>query len=384
MRPLLRPLLLGAALLGACTSSTEVLPDQDAVDAAAQFERLADDALRAGAEPGVANAYHEIGLALSRNGRVSPVTIVIDGTSLEFLATAQQTELPAGPACTGVQSFCLTLPPLRSVIAWEKSNPRRVVQVTRSARTTTIGDATLVGSPMVVPGISGLMYFDGTSGTFIGRSGTQSIGDPTLSSTPCRTTSLPAGPVATPEIIRCTQAEFTASFSGTVGVPAFPIRGNTATGTHTIAMAQQPVHGARVELLMPFICFACDGYPREALPPVSFPAGALHTSLTATATASLVTLELRVTNPLTEPATLQFSSGQQYDFRVRRLDGSVVWVWSADKLFTAALTSRTLGPGETVTFTESWTPTAHGTLIAEGRLASTSHFAAASAAFTVP
>ncbi|MFL5507755.1 MAG: BsuPI-related putative proteinase inhibitor [Gemmatimonadales bacterium] len=383
MRPLLRPFLLGAALLGACTSSTEVLPDQEAVDAAAQFERLANDAHRAGAEPSVVNAYHEIGVALSRNGRVSPVTIVIDGTPLEFLATAQQIEFPAGPACTGVESLCLTLPPLRSVVAWEKSNPRRVVQVSGSASTTTIGDATLAGTAMSVPGISGLMYFDGTSGTFIGTSGTQHIGDPVTSTTPCHTASLPPSPMSAPEFMRCTRAEFTASFDGTVGVPAFPIRGNTASGTHTISMAQQPVRGARVELLAT-PCFPCEDYPREALPPVNFRAGALQAYLTATATASLVTLELRVTNPRTEPVTLQFSSGQQYDFRVRRLDGTVVWVWSADKLFTAALTSRTLGPGETVTYTATWTPTARGALLADGRLTSTSHFAVGTTSFGVP
>ena len=117
--------------------------------------------------------------------------------------------------------------------------------------------------------------------------------------------------------------------------------------------------------------------------PLTLPEGTLDAVVTATATSSAVTLQLQVTNPQSAPVTLEFSSGQQYDFQVRRPDGAVVWTWSADKVFTAALTSRTLAAGETLTFRETWSPTERGTLIAEERLTSTSHVAAATAGFTI-
>jgi hypothetical protein len=378
MRPLLRTLLLGAAtLVGACTSSTEIFPDQDAVNAAAQFQRLAEDAFRAGADPDVSSAYRDIGVAISRTGHVSPVTIDIDGAPLDFLATAQQIEMAIGPACTSPQS-CLTLPPLRSVIAWEKANPRRVVQVTVSGWSAVGHEAAAVATT-----VAGLLYFDGAGGTYVGTGGAQRIADPALTDVPCRTTTAPS-PGSEADLTRCTLAEFSASFNSTVGVPPFPIRANTATGTHTIVMAPQPMHGARLQVALPSTCEFCAGYPPPTLPPVNLQGGALRATLSASATASLVTLELRVTNPRTDPVALQFNSGQQYDFRVRRIDGSTVWTWSADKGFTQALTSRTLAPGETVTYTTTWTPTVHGPVIADGRLTSTSQFAAASAAFTVP
>ena len=69
---------------------------------------------------------------------------------------------------------------------------------------------------------------------------------------------------------------------------------------------------------------------------------------------------------------------------MRRLDGTTVWTWSADKAFTGALASRTLGAGETVTYAATWVPTEHGRFVAEGRLTSTSYPAVSAAALVVP
>jgi hypothetical protein len=66
-----------------------------------------------------------------------------------------------------------------------------------------------------------------------------------------------------------------------------------------------------------------------------------------------VALTLAVINAGRAPVTLQFSSGQKYDFEVRRA-GQVVWRWAADRMFTQALTSMTLAPGERKAFTETW------------------------------
>jgi hypothetical protein len=66
-----------------------------------------------------------------------------------------------------------------------------------------------------------------------------------------------------------------------------------------------------------------------------------------------VALTLTVTNGSRSPVTLEFSSGQKVDFEVRR-GGQAVWRWSADRMFTQALTSLTLAPGERKVFTETW------------------------------
>jgi hypothetical protein len=61
-----------------------------------------------------------------------------------------------------------------------------------------------------------------------------------------------------------------------------------------------------------------------------------------------------------------------------------VWRWSIDKAFTLALTSRTLAAGQSVTYTEHWTPAASGVYTAQAFLTSSSHRAASFAAFGVP
>lgn len=66
-----------------------------------------------------------------------------------------------------------------------------------------------------------------------------------------------------------------------------------------------------------------------------------------------VILRLTVINTSRAPVTLQFASGQHYDFEVRRA-GETVWRWSAGRMFTQAVTSLTLRPRERQVFTETW------------------------------
>jgi Intracellular proteinase inhibitor len=70
-----------------------------------------------------------------------------------------------------------------------------------------------------------------------------------------------------------------------------------------------------------------------------------------------VTFALTVTNSTSAPETLNFRTSQEYDFIVRAADGTAVWQWSCHKLFLAAEHTRTIGPGETVTFTAQWDQT---------------------------
>jgi len=78
---------------------------------------------------------------------------------------------------------------------------------------------------------------------------------------------------------------------------------------------------------------------------------------------------LQVTNSRSTPATLEFSSGQSYDFVVRQGEREV-WRWSADQMFTQALRSQTLGTGETLHYQAVWHPGAgtHGEFTVTGIL----------------
>jgi len=95
---------------------------------------------------------------------------------------------------------------------------------------------------------------------------------------------------------------------------------------------------------------------------------------------------LQVTNATQGPLTLEFRSGQSYDFSVTDA-GRPVWSWSQEMMFTQALRSETLAPGETREYRESWHPSAElrGRLLtATARLTSSSHPVERSQAFRLP
>lgn len=66
-----------------------------------------------------------------------------------------------------------------------------------------------------------------------------------------------------------------------------------------------------------------------------------------------VAMTLRLRNAGDEPVRLQFATGQTHDFIVQQ-NGAEVWRWSAGMAFTQAVTSLTLLPDETRTFTATW------------------------------
>ena len=114
--------------------------------------------------------------------------------------------------------------------------------------------------------------------------------------------------------------------------------------------------------------------------------GPLVTTLSVEATADSVRFLLQVTNATQAPVVLEFRSGQSYDFTVR--DGATtVWSWGADMMFTQALRSMSLAPGETRSFTESWRPPASlrgRALTATAQLTSMSHPVERTQAFRLP
>lgn len=381
MRHTVRAVAVAAVVsLTACGgTATETLADADAQRAAAEFDHIADSLMSAGADASLTYAYRGLAGAV-RVGHPSPVSITIDGTPTSFLAVARDIDWERTGACAEPGSLCLMAPPLRSMIAWDRATPRRVVQLTATPGGMPIGalyPGTTMGAFMNTATLS---YLDGAGGMYLGTDGTQSISDPVRSSTPCFTTTFPTiSPGGT-----CVLADFTVSFSGTVAPPPVVISRNTATGTHTLAMASQPVAGSSVLLSGSCTLCAGSGYPTGWLPPINLFGAMLPSQLTASVGPTGVTLTFAVLNPGTAPVELHFTSGQQYDFRIRTAGGAPVWTWSANKSFIAALSSRTLAPNETLTYTEQWTPVQPGSYVALGSLVSSSHHAEAAAAFLVP
>ena len=92
-----------------------------------------------------------------------------------------------------------------------------------------------------------------------------------------------------------------------------------------------------------------------------------------------------VWNPTTQPAEVNSATSQVYDFFITdAATGARVWTWSADKGFFQALTSRTIPPNGSLTFTEKWKPAQKGNYVALGSLVSMSHRAGATTAIVVP
>ncbi|RYG66401.1 hypothetical protein EON80_15500 [bacterium] len=72
-------------------------------------------------------------------------------------------------------------------------------------------------------------------------------------------------------------------------------------------------------------------------------------------------LQVSVRNTTKETAKLQFNSGQKYDFSARKAgENELSWLWSMDKIFTQALSSQEVKPGEVISFKGSWPSPAAG------------------------
>ena len=112
----------------------------------------------------------------------------------------------------------------------------------------------------------------------------------------------------------------------------------------------------------------------------------LVTTLSVQPSADSVRFLLQVTNATQAPLTLHFRSGQSYDFAVSD-GGRPVWTWSQEMMFTQALRSVTLAPGETRAYAETWRPAASlrgRQLSVTARLASSSHPVERTQAFRLP
>lgn len=362
----------------ACRSDVPTAPlGDDAARAVNVFTQLADSVARSGGDSSLVAAYGSLANAVRQGGRVSPIVISVDGVATTFLATAQQTEIgltalgcPAGALCP-VRFVAL---PMRSLVAWQQDDPRRVVQLSSTSDADPIAAyiyPTFAAFPYPV---ASLVFIDGKGGTFFGTSGSQKF-SVALSDSACVATG-PSGVTATNTYVppRCTQATFAVSFSGKAEPSSFLARNNTASGSHAFAMAPQAIRGARFEL--PIVT--------TPLPPITVtPTASLPATLSAKVD-SVVTLTLTVSNPSSATTDVIFGSGQQYDFTVGDANGSLLWRWSTGMAFTQVVSTRSVAANGSLVFTAQWKPTSRGTLIATGSLVSISHGASAKISLVVP
>ncbi|MEP6729271.1 MAG: BsuPI-related putative proteinase inhibitor [bacterium] len=365
------------SFVAACTSDSNTSPTQsDAARAVIMFRQLADSVSRSGGDAQLGGAYASLAEVVRMGGRISPVIITVDGVATPFSATALYTEVNTTPPCA-VQ-VCSTIKQvsiLRTLIAWQDNDPRRVVELSSEADTNAI-HAYVLPVTVAYPGTSAaLAFFDGKGGMFFGTSGTQTFGV-TTSELPCTSAApAPFTPAIFPAPPLCTQANFSVAFNATAEPSRFLASKNNATGTHTFSMSAQPVLGARFQLsaIVP------------PLPPIIVTPSAALPATISVKVDSVVTLTLTVTNPSSSPVTVNFNSGKHYDFIIMdATNRALIWRWGMGMMFTQALSSETIPGNGKLEYTTQWKPANSGQYIAVGSLVSFSHLAEAKAPFTVP
>ena len=379
-----------ASLLAACSgdSTAPLETDTDAALAAQKFSQLADSVTRNGGDADVGSAYSGIAGILRMGGRITPITLTIDGTERPFIAAAMTTETTIDDCPAPLNCFA---PPqtyvVRSLIAWDKGNPKRLVQLSSSSNDEQIGAIFDPSALALYVRMASLIYMDGAGGVYVGTSGTQKF-DVTKSAHPCVTVTDSSKTGITRPKGTCTLADHTVTFSGKAEVPPFLLASGTAKTTHSIAMSAQTVAGTRhaFTVTYPKCDTACvkpiDSLPKP--PVVVRPSNELPAKLSATLD-SVVTLKLVVANPSKDPIKVEHSSGQKYDFvAIDSATGRQAWRWSADKSFIAALVTQSVPAGGTLTYVERWRPPGKGLYLLHGSLVSTSHRADAYTTIVVP
>lgn len=387
MRSRLPTLLASLAFVVAGCSSEPTVPNDRAAatDAAQTLLHLADSLAANGGSASEVGAYRGLASQLVGSGRLSTVTISVDGTPAEFLATAQ--ELQTGGCPPGAMCTLMATLPIRWFSAWQKDHPRRMVQLFAPSGMPVAGDMPLYDGNTPVAALRGLLYLDGAGAMYGGTTTSQSV-SVTTSDTPCPTRDNPQPGVY--PVWTCKLADFTVAFEGVAtlmpldDMEAVPLAASAASAapSHHLTMASQPVHGAHVDA--PLQCIDCPPKPPGTTPPMTSP---WRDSLTATLTASVgsdVTFTFTVKNTRSTPVEMKFNDGQQYDIRVWDANDALVWRWAADKGFAQVVTTRTLAPGESVTYVEHWKPASAGSYHAMAYLTSSSHGAVAFANFSSP
>lgn len=153
--------------------------------------------------------------------------------------------------------------------------------------------------------------------------------------------------------------------------------------------ALPPGAGASPDPLPPPISVPAAEAPESGTKPVS---GAL--AFTATAKAKTLrrgqtlALTMQLRNTGKTPQNLDFSSGQDFDLQVRRVENGKVendpaWTWSMDKMFTDVYRQVALRPNQSLNFSATWDGTASGTQLPRGEY-EISAFTASTPRFVAP
>jgi hypothetical protein len=378
--------LAAAAVLVACSGDSTARPLQtDAAAAAQTFAQLADSVARNGGNAEAGAAYAGIAGILRMGGRITPITLTIDGASRRFLATAMSIVSVTNPCPPLAQCFAPEMRLVqRSLIAWDSDTPKRIVQLTSSSddeRIATIGDSTSLAlwAPM-----ASLIYLDGSGATYYGTSGAQRFSVVT-SATPCPT----EGDYFPPGALRprgytanCVLADITVKFDGTLDSP-WLVGANSTVSTHTIAMEAQTVAGTHQETSVTGCDTTCN-VPTPTPPVSTGPSTDLPASLTASKD-SLVHLVFTVKNSSGAPIRITFPSSQRFDIvAIDSTSGKNVWTWSANQSFIATIQDETVPGNGALVYTASWKPTAQGRYLFRATLASAATHAEAYTTVLVP
>jgi hypothetical protein len=385
--------LASAAVLLACGGdSTAPLRYTDAAAAAQTFAQLADSVARNGGNAEAGTAYAGIAGILRMGGRITPITLTIDGASRSFLATAMNIESITNPCPPNALCFAPSMRIVqRSLIAWDRANPTRIVQLSSSSddeRIGMYGDSTSLAlyAPM-----ASLIYMDGTGIMYFGTSGEQRF-SVSKSSTPCPAPDYfpplgvlrPRGYSAT-----CVLADITVKFDGTVE-PSVYVAANKTAVTHTITMGAQTVAGTHQETSVAACDTTCSVPPSDPngptpTPPVVVSPGTDLPASLAASMDSLVHLVFTVKNPSGAPIRISFPSSQRFDIvAIDSTSGKSVWTWSANQAFLAMAQDETVPGNGALVYTASWKPPAKGLYLFHATLASTSPRAEAYTTVVVP
>lgn len=373
-------------------AATRSLPT-DAAAAAQTFSQLADSVARNGGNTEVGTAYGSIAGILRMGGRITPITLTIDGARRNFLATAVNIESVTNVCPPNAQCFAPQMRIVqRSLIAWERDEPTHIVQLSSSSDEQRIGTIRDTTSLALWAPVASLIYMDGnmdgTAIMYFGTSGEQRF-SVTKSATPCPVPDYirrePLAPGPRGYSATCVLADIVVKFDGTVEPSVF-VGANKMAVTHTIAMAAQTVAGTHQETSVAVCDTACNAPPPPTpTPPIVVQPGSdLPASLAATVD-SLVHLVFTVKNPSGGPIRITFPSSQRFDIvAIDSTTGKNVWTWSANQTFLGSIQDETVPGNGALVYTASWKPPAKGLYLFHATLSATSPRAEAYTTVVVP
>jgi hypothetical protein len=393
-----RPVLLLPLLLAACgDGGGGPGVDDEAARIASRFETLADSIGIGGHEP-TSDALRHAADLVRLAGGATPVTLTIDGQRRDFLAVAEQLDFPlvvcAWPADSGSTGGGEGTPPdggdsvppsgggrdgectesgthsMRTLIAWEPETMAEVVRVVADTGVTPaqedvpdvmtglptyVGpDSAGGGAPVSSPGFGG-EYMVRDVGSWWATGGTQANGLEAEGGA-CTDDRVTFGWAE----MACDAVSLRFEFSMEVEAATWEYLAggerspSGATGTHQISMPSTVIEGVRLAVLA---WAPPEPEPLPPPPPVDTVTTLdLDVSFDAVRDGGRVTLRLRVANGSDAPVTLDFPSGQRYDFTAIAPSGETLWSWSADKAFPQAFGSITLQPGAALEYEAQWEP----------------------------